>query len=129
MSFLRKSSLIFIVNCSFSSLRHFSIFVSRCRIPTVFGQFSPTLFASSVLVSLLYVSSVLSLLSQSFFLLLTSLLYICLSKSYSHCISSTLTDFVCYFCRSLSLLHQFFSYFVFLCRSFNFLRHCCMFVF
>jgi len=49
--------------------------------------------------------------------------------SYSHCISSILTDFVCYFCRSLSFLGQFFPYFVFLCRSFPFLRHCCIFVF
>src|SRR6218665_2936236 len=44
--------------------------------------------------------------------------------SYSHCISSILTDFVCYFCRCLSFLGQFFPYFVFLCRSFPFLRHC-----
>src|SRR6218665_2728032 len=45
-----------------------------------------------------------------------------------HCISSIRTDFVCYFCRSLSFLRQFFPYFVFLCRSFPFLRHCSVFV-
>src|SRR6218665_3524505 len=105
------------------------MFVSRCRIPTVFRHFSPTLFAFSVVLSLFYVSSFLSLLSQSFVFLLTSLVYICLSMSYSHCISSILTDFVCYFCRSLSFLLQFFPNFVFLCRSFSFLRHYCIFVF
>src|SRR6218665_1259617 len=76
------------------------MFFSRCRIPTVFRHYSPTLFAFSVVLSLFYVNSFLSLLSQSFFFLLTSLLYICLSMSYSHCISSILTDFVCYFCLS-----------------------------
>src|SRR6218665_2717925 len=88
------------------------MFVSRCRIPTVFRQLSPSLFAFSFVLFLFYVSSFLSLLSQSFFFLLTSLVYICLSMSYSHCISSILTDFVCYFCR-----------------SFSFLRHYCIFVF
>src|SRR6218665_265387 len=105
------------------------MFVSRCRIPTVFRHFSPTLFVFSVVLSLFYVSSFPSLLSQSFFFLLTSLLYICLSMSYFHCISSILTDFVCYLCRSLSSLLQFFPYFVFFCRSFSFLRHYCIFVF
>jgi len=149
-----------------------------CRFPTIFRQFSPSLFAFSVILSLSYVSpfhswfcqsfflfltsllyiclsmsyshcilsiisdsvcffcrsfsffvsSFLSLLPQSFFLLLTSLLCICLSMSYSHCISSILSDFVCLFCRSLSFLRQFFPYFVFLCRCFPFLRHCCVFV-
>src|SRR6218665_829711 len=37
---------------------------------------------------------------QSFFFFITSLLYICLSVSYSHCISSILSDSVCLFCRS-----------------------------
>src|SRR6218665_1916113 len=100
-----------------------------CRLPTVFRQFSPSLFAFSVILSLSYVSPFLSLLSQSFFFLLTSLLYICLSMSFFHCFSSILTDFVCYFCLSLSFLRQFFPYFVFLCRSFSFLRHYCIFVF
>src|SRR6218665_2702293 len=89
------------------------MFVSPCRIPTVFRHFSPTLFAFSVVLSLCYVSSFLSLLSHSLFFLLTSIL----------------SDFVCYFCRSLSFLLQFFPYFVFLCRSFSFLRHYCIFVF
>src|SRR6218665_2906737 len=57
----------------------------------------------------------------------SSLLCICLPMSYSHCISSILSDFVCVFCRSLSFLRQFFPYFVFLCRCFRVLRHCCVF--
>src|SRR6218665_2923592 len=46
------------------------MFVSPCRIPTVFRHFSPALFAFSVVLSLFYVSSFLSLLSQSFFFFL-----------------------------------------------------------
>src|SRR6218665_1223335 len=50
----------------------------------------------------LFFTSVLSFLclSQSFFLLHTSLLSHCLSLV--HCISSILSDCVCLFCRSLS---------------------------
>src|SRR6218665_39497 len=68
-----------------------------------------------VFACLSYRSSLISLLCQSFFLLLTSLLDICLSRSFLlflmsllsyclsfvHCISSILPDFVCFPCRSL----------------------------
>src|SRR6218665_270704 len=50
---------------------------------------------------------------QSFLLFITSLLYICLSVSYSHCISSILSDSLCFFCRSFSFLRQFFPFFAF----------------
>src|SRR6218665_1726623 len=46
---------------------------------------------------------------QSFFLFITSLLYICLSVSYSHCISSILSDSVCLFCRSFFYVRSFLS--------------------
>src|SRR6218665_3975203 len=82
-----------------------------CRFPTIFRQFSPSLFALSVILSLSYVSPFHSWFCQSFFLFLTSLLYICLSMSYSHCILSIISDSVCFFCRSFSFLHQFFSFF------------------
>src|SRR6218665_1192584 len=47
-----------------------------------------------------------------------------LSLSCSHCISSILSDFVCFLCRSLSFLPQIFNFFVFVSRSFSYLRHC-----
>src|SRR6218665_3223336 len=104
------------------------------RFPTLFRQFSLTLtlffppsFASLSL--FLFLTSVLSFrcLSQSLILLLTFLLSYCLSLV--HCISSILFDFVCSDCRSLSFSRQMFPFFLFLNRSFSFLRHCCMFVF
>jgi len=49
--------------------------------------------------------------------------------SFVHCISSILSDFVCFLCRSLSFLPQLFNFFVFVSRSFSYLRHCCIFVF
>src|SRR6218665_3983099 len=88
------------------------MFFSRCRIPTVFRHFSPTLFAFSVVLSLFYVSSFLSLLSQSFVFLLTSLVYICLSMLFSHYISSILSVLACFLCNSSSFLHQYFRFFV-----------------
>src|SRR6218665_1501587 len=72
-----------------------------------------SLFAFSVILSLYYVSPFYSLFCQSFFLFLTSLLYVCLSMSYSHCISSILSDSVCFFCGSFSFLRQFFPFFAF----------------
>src|SRR6218665_41309 len=59
-------------------------------------------------------TSVLSLLCffLSLFLLLTSLLYICLSPLFSHCISSILSVLACFLCNSISLLHQYFRFFV-----------------
>src|SRR6218665_469860 len=108
LSYVSPFLLCFVSRC-FSSLRHFSIFVSRCRIPTVFRQFSPTLFAFSVVLSLSYVSSFLTL---SFSVVLTSLLYICLSLLFSHCISSILSVLVCFLCNSISFLRQYFPFFV-----------------
>src|SRR6218665_3901331 len=84
-----------------------------CRVPTLFRQFSPSLFAFSVILSLSYVSPFYSLFCQSFFLFLTSLLYVCLSMPYSHSISSFFFDSVCFFCRSFSFLRQFFPFFAF----------------
>src|SRR6218665_2291990 len=65
---------------------------------------------------------------------------------FPYCISSILSDFVCFLCRSLSFLRQFFNFFVFVSRSlsflrqffnfvvfvsrsFSFFRHCCIIVF
>src|SRR6218665_558648 len=140
------------------------------RFPTLFRQISLTL-------TLFFPNSFAFL---SLFLFLMSLLSYCLS--FVHCISSILSDFVCFICRSLSFLPQFFNFFalsvvlsliyvtagylsfavfpslsyviavllpfvrplyfvnstrlrllslsfVFLNRSFPFLRHCCLIVF
>src|SRR6218665_1146077 len=61
-----------------------------------------------------------------------------LSYVIAKCLSSAL-GFPLYFVNSLrlcflslsflSILHQFFNFFVFLNRSFSYLRHCCIFVF
>src|SRR6218665_916499 len=48
---------------------------------------------------------------------------------FPYCISSILSDFFCFLCRSLSFLRQFFNFVVFVSRSFSFLRHCCIIVF
>src|SRR6218665_2741163 len=88
---------------SFPFLRHCCIFVFRCCFPTVFRQFSPFLLAFSVILLLSYVSSFHFLFCLSILLFPTSLLCICLSMSYYHCISSILSDFVCPFCRSFVL--------------------------
>src|SRR6218665_564600 len=97
------------LNRSFSFLRHCCVFVFRFRFPTVFRQFSPTLFPLSVI---------------PFFL--TSLLPHCLS--FVHCISSILSDFV-HFSLSFFLFLVLDVSFVFLNRSFYFLRRCYVFDF
>src|SRR6218665_1701642 len=116
------------LNRSFSFLRHCCVFVFRSRFPLYFvNSFH---FVFSLCHSFLsYVSSLISLSSKSFLIFLTSLLCISLSLSSSHCISSILSDFVCFVCRSLSFLLQFFNFFAFASRSFSYLRHCCIFVF
>src|SRR6218665_3537614 len=82
------------------------------RFPTLFCQISLTL-------SLFFPNSFAFLLLFSF---LTSLLSYCLS--FVHCISSILSDCVCFLCRSLSFLPQLFNFFVFVSRSLSYLRHC-----
>src|SRR6218665_1567808 len=72
-----------------------------------------------VVVSLSYVSPFLSL-SFSVVLSVTFLLSYCLSLV--HCISSILFDFVCSDCRFLSFSRYVFPFFLFLNRSFSFLR-------
>src|SRR6218665_3938824 len=113
-SFLRQflPYIVFLCRC-FPFLRHCCVFVCRCSFPTVFRQFSPSLFAFYVILSLSYVSSFHSLFCQSFFLFLTSLLYICLSMSYSHCIWSILSNSVCLFCPCFSFVRQFCPFFAF----------------
>src|SRR6218665_3978673 len=113
-SFLRQflPYIVFLCRC-FPFLRHCCVFVCRCSFPTVFRQFSPSLFAFYVILSLSYVSSFHSLFCQSFFLFLTSLLYICLSMSYSHCIWSILSNSVCLFCPCFSFVRQFRPFFAF----------------
>jgi len=69
------------------------------RFPTLFRQISLTL-------TLFFPNSFAFL---SLFLFLMSLLSYCLS--FVHCISSILSDFVCFICRSLSFLPQFFNFF------------------
>src|SRR6218665_2543601 len=87
------------------------------RFPTLFRQISLTL-------TLFFPNSFAFL---SLFLFLMSFLSYCLS--FVHCISSILSDFVCFICRSLSFLLQFFNFFVFVSRSFSYLRHSWIFVF
>src|SRR6218665_2653558 len=87
------------------------------RFPTLFRQISLTL-------TLFFPNS---FAFQSLFLFLMSLLSYCLS--FVHCISSILSDFVCFICRSLSFLPQFLNFFAFVSRSFSYLRHCGIFVF
>src|SRR6218665_3867142 len=80
------------LNRSFSFLRHCCVFAFRSRFPTVFRQFSPTLFP-------LFHSFLSCLLSYWL--------------SFVHCISSVPSDFVCFLCRSLSFLcfpKSFFSF-------------------
>src|SRR6218665_550474 len=107
LSFLRQFFAYFVFLCrSFPFLRHCCIFVLRCSFPTVIRQFSAFLFAFSAILFPSYISIFDSLFCLSFLLSPTSLLCICLSMSYSHCISSILSDFVCLFCRALSFLRQ-----------------------
>src|SRR6218665_3933576 len=129
LSFLLQFFPYFVFLCrSFSFLRHYCIFVFRCCFTTLFRQFSPFLLAFSVIVSFSYINIFDSLFCLSFLLFPTSLLCICLSMSYSHCISSILSDFCLSFLSFfLSFLRQFFPHFVFLCRCFPFLGHCCVF--
>src|SRR6218665_2860506 len=131
------------LNRCFSFLRDCCVFVFRSRFPTVFRQFSPTLFALSVVPCLSYLSSLISFLCQSFFLLLTSLLVICLLLFlvvflFFFYVIVVLLSFVrpLYFVNSprLRLLSlSFFVFlvldvsFVFLNRSFPFLLHFLLF--
>src|SRR6218665_1738948 len=145
------------LNRSFSYLRHCCIFVfrwrsfsflRRCylivfRSSTIFRQFSPTFFAFSGVLCLSYLSSLISL-SLSVVLSRTYVKAGYLSFALFPCLSyviAVLLSFVrpLYFVNSLrlcflslsflSMLRQFFNFFVFLNRSFSYLRHCCIFVF
>src|SRR6218665_119337 len=83
--FLLLTTILFFlcfVSRSFFFLHHFSVFVSRCSIPTKFRKLYPTLFAFSVV------------------LCLTSRLSNCPFLSFFHCISSLLSDFACFLFRS-----------------------------
>jgi len=62
-------------------------------------------------------------------LLLCCVLLLLYCLLFVHCVSSILYAFVCFLCRSLSFLRQFFNFFVFVSCSFSFLRHCCIIVF
>src|SRR6218665_2941353 len=86
------------------------------RFPTLFCQISLTL-------TLFFPNSFAFL---SLFLFLMSLLTYCLS--FVHCISSILSDFVCFICRSFSFLRHCYI-FVFRCLPFPLLRHCCLIAF
>src|SRR6218665_1595072 len=114
----------------FSFLGHCYVF--DCRLPTVFRQFFSTLFRFSPtsLSAFLFRTLVLSLLclSQSFFLFRASLL--CSLFVFRCCFPTVFCQFsptLFALCRSLSFLRRFFNFFVFVSRSFSFLRHCCLF--
>src|SRR6218665_1925209 len=113
-SFLRHCCVFVFCCCSFSLLRCCYLIIFRSS--TVFCQFSPTWFAFSVVLCLSCLSAQFFIffvfVSRSFsylrhcciFLFPTSLLSYCFS--FVHCISSILSDFVCFLCRSLSFLPQ-----------------------
>src|SRR6218665_3934489 len=60
-------SFFVFLNRSFSFLRHCCVFVFRSRFPTVFRQFSPTLFPFSIILSYVSFFNFFVLLSRSFF--------------------------------------------------------------
>src|SRR6218665_3121856 len=135
LSFLRQFFNFFVfLSRSFSFLRHCCVLVFRCRSfsflrrcylivfrsSTVFRQFTPTLFAFSVVLCLSHARCFLCV-PKSFFSFLTSLL--CVSSLgfplYFVAVVLSLSDFVCFLCRSLSFLRQVFNFFVFVSRSFS----------
>src|SRR6218665_2763938 len=126
LSFLRQFFYFSVlVSRSFSFLRHCCLIVFRSS--TVFRQFFTSLFALSVILCLSSSVLLFLCLCQSFFLFLASLLSNCISIV--HCISSILFVFVCFLCCSLRFFVSSLILFVFVSRSFSFLRHCSVIVF